>query len=97
MRLNMSSQNQTNTQKNIQKRKSNVQCVITEKDRKDYALMLCHNKKCKLILEDNNILIGLCHCKDPQMILIDLENGDREIINKRHVKRIVLLKEGNKN
>jgi hypothetical protein len=31
------------------------------------------------------------------MILIDLEDEGREIINKRHVKRIVLLKEGNKN
>ena len=91
----MSSQNQT-AQKSTQKRKQNIPCVITDRDRKDYVLMFCHNKKCKLILDDNNIIIGFCHCKDPDMILVDLDDGNREIINKRHVKRIVLLKEGNK-
>jgi hypothetical protein len=90
---------QTNTSNNQpQKRnKSNNVCVITERERKDYILMLCHNRTCKLILDDNTTMIGFCHCKDPNMILIDLEDGGREIINKRYVKRIVLLKERNKN
>jgi len=94
----MSSQtnSQTNTGNPPKKKKPNMDCIITEKDRKDYILMLCHNRTCKLILDDNTTMIGFCHCKDPNMILIDLEDGGREIINKQHIKRIVLLKDDKK-
>lgn len=51
---------------------------------KNYCYMLCHNKRCKVTLQNDETLEGTVHSKDPYFILLDTDER-RLVVSKGYV------------